>query len=314
MHIEGTIFDLQRWSLHDGPGIRTNVFLKGCPLACKWCSNPESQELQQELAYFTDKCIRCGSCAKKCPHNALRLDKQLRISYDICRRECYFSQTENKFSCVGQCYAKALKIMGKRVNVEEVIREVLSDKKIYDTSGGGMTVTGGEPFAQPDFLRELLKEAKRQHLHTAVESCLYAKWERIENCLEYIDFLFMDLKILDGNKHRQYTGKDNQLILENMKRIGSSATGKGLKAVVRTPVILGVNDTPEDITAVCNWIKNNLPYVTVYQLLPYHRLGRGKYQNIGKSYEMPDAEVPEDKKMDELNKIILDHGLEIKYE
>lgn len=311
---EGVIFDIQRWSLHDGPGIRTNIFLKGCPLSCEWCSNPESQERNPELAYFRDKCIGCESCVKNCPQHALAMVEGLHIDYDICRETCYPAGDQERFSCTRECYAKALKIMGKRMRADQVIKEALKDVGIYNRSGGGITVTGGEPFAQPEFLRELLEKAKENHLHTAVETCLYAKWEQIRSCLGSIDFLFMDLKILDGEKHKKYTGRDNALILENMRKVGDCIRKEGKKAVVRTPVIPGINDTPQDIGAMSAWIKENVPGVSIYQLLPYHRLGRGKYENIGKTYRMAEAEVPTESRMKELEKIVMDYGLKTRYE
>ena len=314
MNMEGMIFDVQRWSLHDGPGIRTNIFFKGCPLSCEWCSNPESQEHNEELTYFRDKCIGCQSCIGNCPYQALEMGEGLKIAYDICREKCYFSNNDDRFSCVKDCYAKALKIMGRRAGADELIKEVLSDAGIYQKSGGGLTVTGGEPFAQPLFLKELLHKAKENNLHTAVESCVYAKWEQIRECLDDIDFLFMDLKILDGDKHRKYTGVDNKLILENIIKVGDYSAGHELKAVIRTPVIPGVNDDPEEIASMADWIKRNVPSVSVYQLLPYHRLGRGKYANIGKTYELTDVEVPTEEKMKKLEQIVLEHDLEIRYE
>lgn len=313
MEIKGLVFDIQRWSLHDGPGIRTNIFFKGCPLKCLWCSNPESQEGCRELVSFKDRCIGCGSCVKHCPHQAVRCDGEKKIiDYDICRASCYPS--EQGFSCTSVCYAKALDIMGKRYGVKELMQEIMSDAGIYESSGGGLTVTGGEPLAQPDFLLELLKEAKAQGLHTAMETCGYGKWKDLESCLEYLDFLFMDFKIWDREMHKQYTGVDNELIIENMKRVNQYAEQSGLTVVIRTPVIPGVNDTEKEIGQIAAFIKEQLSAVKTYQLLPYHRLGRGKYESIGKEYQLRDLEVPGAGEIQALEQVILKQGLEIKYE
>lgn len=310
---EGVVFDIQRWSLHDGPGIRTNVFLKGCPLSCLWCSNPESQEFNRELAYFPDKCIRCGKCIESCPFHALEGGDRVRVNYAVCREKCYRKKETGGFLCAENCYAKALKIMGRKMSVSEVLEEVLHDYEIYRMSGGGLTVTGGEPFAQPEFLLELLREAKKEKLDTAVESSLYMRWEAIAPCLRYTDLLFMDFKISDRQKHKRYTGVDNGLILENMKKIHHYAQEHPLSVTVRTPVIPGVNDTVSEIGDICEWIRTNLPGITSYELLPYHRLGRGKYSDIGKEYRMEETEVPSDEKMRELKQKVNEYGLNIQY-
>ncbi len=308
--LTGKIFDIQRWSLHDGPGIRTNVFFKGCPLRCQWCSNPESQESCFELAFFQDKCIGCKSCLKNCPYGGIQtINETLKIDVQICRQHCYEQKGGGDyFLCSKGCYAEALEVMGKEVTVKEILDEVIRDKGIYQSSGGGLTVTGGEPFAQPIFLRELLQEAKKCGLHTAIESCMYAEWEQIEACLSDIDFIFMDFKILDEEKHRFYTGIGTEKIRNNMKKISSYCADHSLKFAIRTPVIPGVNDSPEEIGGIADWIRENLEGISDYQLLPYHRLGRGKYANIQKIYQLPDVKAPEKEKMWELEAEISKRG------
>lgn len=307
---KGKIFDLQRWSLHDGPGIRTNVFFKGCPLRCQWCSNPESQENCFELAFFQDKCIGCKSCATNCPYGGIQTgDNGLQIDARICRHSCYEGKgKEGTFLCSEGCYAKALEVMGREAAVDEILEEVLRDAAIYESSGGGLTVTGGEPFSQPVFLRELLCEAKQRGLHTAIESCMYARWEEIEACLPYIDFLFMDFKLLEEEKHRLYTGAGTQKIRGNMKKAADYGAEKGLTIVIRTPVIPGINDTAEEIGGIADWIRENLRGISDYQLLPYHRLGRGKYTNIQKTYLLSEVAVPKPEKMQELEAEIRKRG------
>lgn len=311
---EGMIFDIQRWSLHDGPGIRTNVFLKGCPLTCLWCSNPESQSHSRELAFFRDKCIGCGTCIDQCPQQAITKGADgLAVDFHLCRTFCGTNKlAEQSFSCSRTCYARALDIMGRKVTAGEVMKEVLSDKPIYESSGGGITITGGEPFAQPEFLLALLRLAREEGLHTVIESCLYAAWEAIAPCLPDLDYLYLDLKILDEDKHKRLTGMSNKKILENIRKIYDYSGSKELTLVVRTPVIPGINDTSKEIGAMADWITRYLPGVTEYELLPYHRLGRGKYANIGKTYCLSALSPPPEVVMEELKAVVSQRGLKTK--
>jgi len=310
---EGIIFDIQRWSIHDGPGIRSNVFFKGCPLRCKWCSNPESQEVYQELAFFRGKCIGCGRCITNCPYQAITPSEEGNIiDYTICQRQCY--QGKGGYACTSQCYAKALKVIGEKVPLPDIMKEVLSDSKLYEQSGGGITVTGGEPFTQPDFLLELLRFSKEKGLHTTVETCAFTSWKYFEPALDYIDFLFVDFKLYDEEKHIAYTGTSNKIIKENLCRINEYAKNHKLTLVIRTPVITGINDSEEEIRLIAAWIKEHLSEVHIYQLLPYHRLGRGKYHDIGKSYELEETEPPAADVIGALEQIIRSHGLDIKYD
>ena len=226
---KGIIFNIQHYSLQDGPGIRTTVFLKGCPLRCRWCCNPESQNLQAE-----------------------RLGKELR---------------------------------GQKMTVQEVMDEVLKDEVFYRHEEGGMTISGGEPFMQGEFVLSLLKEAKRQYLTTAVETCGYARQEWILEASDYLDMIFFDIKSLDREKHKCWTGQDNQIILENFQALAQKRTDKPI--CVRTPVIPGFNDEEQDIRAICEFIQ---PYTNVsYELLPYHFYGKEKYRLLGRPYLMGDA-------------------------
>lgn len=310
---EGIVFDIQRWSIRDGYGIRTNVFLKGCPLGCKWCSNPESQKMQSELAFFPDKCIGCGNCLRNCTHGAIVDTEQGRfIDRSMCSQFCYAE--DGDFPCTRQCYAEALKRMGRLMDVDAVMREVLSDRGIYETSGGGVTFTGGEPFMQPEFLSALLQRSKAEGIHTTIETCASVPWRSIEQSLPYIDFVFADLKILEEAKHRQYTNVSNRLILENLMKLDHWAGENGRTLAIRTPVIPGINGAPEEIDATAGWIRSNLKHVNVFQLLPYHRLGRGKYQNIGGTYEMDEIEPPTDEAMEALCQIVHAHGLRSSYD
>ena len=308
---KGVIFDIQRWSLHDGPGIRTNVFFKGCPLSCQWCSNPESQEFCREPALFGDKCIHCLSCVEHCPHGAIHTsDPWIRLDYEICRGRCSRgAEQENAFCCTKACYAQALTVMGEVMTADMVLEEVMRDEGIYRSSGGGVTMTGGEPLAQPEFLLELLTAAKERGLHTVMESSMFAEWDKIQACLPYLDVLFMDMKLLPEEKHVKYTGVSNQIILDNIRRAAAYARTHRLELAVRTPVIPGLNDTSGDIAAMADWIKKHLPGVERYELLPYHRLGRGKYRNIGREYQLGDIVPPSKEKMKELEAVVSKLGL-----
>lgn len=314
MKEEGIVFDVQRWSIRDGYGIRTNVFLKGCPLRCKWCCNPESQKLFPELAFFPDKCISCRNCERDCPHQAIHIDENgvHSINWSVCAEKCFAQQ--NGFACLAHCYAEAMKLMGKKYTVDQVMQEVLSDVGIYRRSGGGVTFTGGEPYMQPEFLLALLKRSKEESLHTTVETSASVKWEVIEKTLPWIDFLFVDLKIFDGKKHAEYTGQNNSMILENIRNIDSFAGGGTLTTAIRMPIIPGVNNTEENVRNAAEWICANLENTHIFQPLAYHRLGRGKYMDIGRAYELEEVPPLPESELNAFAEIIRSYGLKSKYD
>jgi len=248
----GRIFNLQRFSIHDGPGIRTIVFFKGCHMRCAWCSNPESQEWEIQELSEKDK----------------------------------------------------VKTVGRDVTVDEIMPEILSDMPYYRRSGGGLTLSGGEFLCQPDFALELLIAAKEAGLHTAVESTANAPYETIERVLPYIDLFLLDIKHMDKEKHKEYTGVDNSLILENAKRLAAS----GAKLTVRTPVIPGFNDTEKEIRDIAKFTKS-LKTVEEHHLLPYHRLGQDKYRGLGRKYALIGILPPTNEKMEYLKSISEEEGL-----
>ena len=278
--MRGVVFDIQRWSLHDGPGIRTNVFLKGCPLSCAWCSNPESQETNRELAFFKDKCIGCLRCVETCPYKAIKQTAEGRqIDYEICKEKCFMNEN-NAFACTKECYAKALKIMGSDMPLEEVMQEVMGDEAIYRQSGGGLTVTGGEPFAQPEFLRELLKAAKEKKLHTAVETSLFTKWEIIRGCLPYLDFMFMDFKLVDEKEHEKYTGVSNDLIKKNLQILSES----NKRYIIRIPLIPGIIDTSSNLVLAKELLLTLKRKPEKVELLSYNMMAGAKYEVYNKTF------------------------------
>lgn len=282
----GYVFNIQQFSVHDGPGIRTIVFLKGCPLRCRWCSNPESQESKPELAYNPNKCIgiaACGRCLKTCPHNALlpgEGDKPV-----VARAAC-----QKCFSCVQVCPATALHIFGQVMTVDDILAVVERDNIFFSRSGGGLTVSGGEPLLQADFVLELLAQARRRRLNTTIETSGYAAWPILEQACRYLNTLIYDIKSLDANKHQEQTKQSNAVILENFIKV--TAAFPNLPILVRTPVIPGFNDSEEDIKAIMNFISGK-PNVR-YELLPYHRLGQPKYEYVGKEYLLDTVTLPKE--------------------
>jgi len=274
--MSGEIFNIQRYSIHDGPGVRTTVFLKGCPLRCYWCQNPESQALTRKLLYNYDLCTGCGICIRTCPSDAVFRDDtgDIRTRRDICS-VCG--------TCADACPTKARTIAGRTVTVDEVMREVLSDRKVYMNSGGGMTLSGGEVTMQSGFALALLKAAKENWIHTTIETCGYTSWETLEQLLEYTDVVLYDLKCMDPEKHREGTGVDSGRILENARRVAAMRPVK-----FRTPLIPGFNDTPENVVATALFIKDELGGKQgCYELLRYNRMGEVKFERLDRKDEQP---------------------------
>lgn len=274
IQVEGRIFNIQKYSVHDGPGIRTIVFLKGCPLRCQWCCNPESQSPALEIGYNAENCIGDHRCIAHCPVQALSLaqDGSILIDRDACLPDCDV--------CTNVCPPKALIKYGKRKTVKEVLDMVERDAQFYARSGGGLTVSGGEPFMHREFLMALLREAKKRRINTAIETCGYADENTVLDACRYLDYLLFDIKTMDSDTHKLVTGKPNRPILRNLKKIRSEFPK--LPIHVRTPVIPGVNDNMEAIGAICDLVRS-LPGVR-YEVLPYHRMGQQKYKYLGREY------------------------------
>ena len=278
--IKGTIFNIQRFSIHDGPGIRTTVFMKGCPLKCQWCSNPESQERRPQLIVRDIKCSRCGACVDACPEKVISLTPELgrRIDWDKCT-QC--------LACGPECLFVSLGIVGKVMAVEDVLSEIESDRVFYKNSGGGVTVSGGEAMAQHEFVRELLKACHEAGLHTALDTSGFAPLEHFERLLPYVDLVMIDIKKLDPAMHREFTGVDNELILSNARSIAPR-----VKTWFRLPLIAGFNDSPDEIKALAEIAKE--VGVEKISLLPYHEGGKSKAAQLGKRYLMDNAKAPDD--------------------
>lgn len=273
------IFNIQRFSVNDGPGIRTNVFFKGCPLNCLWCHNPESKSLTPDLGFIQSKCIGCGHCLTQCPGGC---HSNVNGEHVIDRTKCLACRACQTF-CAG-----ALEIMGQEMSVEEVIDEVMKDEIFYRTSGGGMTVSGGEPMIQFPFLPALLRAAREKGLTSCMETCGFAAWERFEEVLPLVDLFLYDVKETDPARHKEYTGADNALILENLKRLDAA----GAKTVLRCPIIPGLNDR-EDHFAAIGRLADSLKNVQGIDVEPYHPLGKTKCENLGRDYPLADLSFPD---------------------
>ncbi|MFO7710002.1 MAG: glycyl-radical enzyme activating protein [Desulfobacterales bacterium] len=287
MKTSGIVFNIQKYSVHDGPGIRTVVFLKGCPLRCRWCSNPESQNLQPQLVYNPNKCLtldHCMRCLEVCTAGAIKKGEENRIHIDreICT-ECLL--------CAGACPSMALNFYGENMTVEQVVAKVEEDSAFYSRSGGGLTISGGEPMHQPDFTAALLKEAKRRRINTAMETCGFCRWEDLENACGFLDTLLYDVKTMDPEKHRVYTGVSNELVLENLQRTRDKLPH--LPVWVRTPVVPGFNDDTEEIRRILEHIQE-MPN-TWFEALDYHRMGKPKYGYLGLEFPMGDAKLDDEK-------------------
>jgi len=264
----GVVFNIQRFSIHDGPGIRTTVFLKGCPLRCFWCQNPESQSGRPEIVLDSRRCTLCGACASTCQQGAIRLEAG-RPVFD--RRLC-----AGCGRCAVVCPTEARRLAGVGMTAEEVILEVRKDLKFYENSGGGVTLSGGEPLAQPEFARSILEGCRQAELHTALDTCGWAPWADIEKLLEFVDLVLFDIKHLDASRHREAAGQDTRLILENARRT------PGLKPIrIRIPLVPGFNDSVETVSGIAAFVKNELGCRDI-DLLAYNRMGEVKYDFLEK--------------------------------
>ena len=281
----GIVFNIQKYSVHDGPGIRTVVFLSGCPLHCKWCSNPESQQTTPQLAYNRSKCLtvdQCIRCMEVCSAGAIHTDDENRAK--INRETC-----TNCLLCADVCPTQALKVYGETKTVDEVVTAVEQDGIFYSRSGGGMTLSGGEPMHQPRFAIAVLKEARRRRINTAMETCGYCDTEDLLIAGEYLNSLLFDIKVMDPEIHKSFTGVSNRRILRNLEAVREA--WPRLPILVRTPVIPGVNDSPGAIRAILDFITGSDN--TTYEMLPYHRMGTPKYAYLGSTCPMEEVKLDE---------------------
>lgn len=293
---KATIFDIQRYSVHDGPGIRTLVFFKGCPLRCRWCQNPESLDAEREIAFFASKCIACGECAKACTKGAIVLEGDRRIDRSLCDR-CG--------RCAEVCYAEALTAIGKEYDVRTLLDVVERDRPFYEQSGGGVTVSGGEPTLQFDFLLGFLRAAKEAGLNTVIETCGAFAWSKFRKLLPYLDIIYFDLKVIDEKEHKRLTRTGNKRILANARRLVES----GKKVVFRVPLVPGMTDTEQNLSDLIDLL-GEFEREEVH-LLPYHKMGESKLQRIDSLLEPLDLEPLSDERLAEIRSRFESAGIRV---
>ena len=295
----GTVFNTQKFSIHDGTGIRTLIFMKGCPLRCIWCSNPESQRTGPEVMFVRSKCTGCGKCAALCREAAMD-----DVTFDIDRSRCVKCGL-----CTSKCYAGAKKMTGRQVTVREMMELIEKDRIFYTNSGGGVTVGGGEPAMQHGFVEELLKACRESHIHTAIETCGYGRWQDICGMFDNADQIFFDLKAIDPELHRRLTGVSNELILHNAEQ----AAVRGKDVIFRIPLIPGCNDSLTNIEETgifVGGLSGNGSNVSI-EILPYHDLGRDKYRWPDMDYGLEDTGKPDATQVEELKTILKDPGCSV---
>jgi pyruvate formate lyase activating enzyme len=293
------IFDIKKFAIHDGVGIRTTVFFKGCPLNCWWCHNPESLNPKPELVLYENKCIGCGGCFKVCPQKAHEILPNKNRVYH--KEKCLLCG-----KCSGICYAEALVMQGRKVTVEELMVELRKDIPFYKNSDGGITLSGGEPMYQHVFVEALLKQCKSEGLHTIIDTCGYTSWKKFKKVLPYLDSVLYDLKHINDHKHKIYTGVSNRLILRNLYRIGDY----GLPLTIRIPIIPGINDTKENIIGAAQFLLGVKNIIKV-ELLPYHNLAESKYIRLGKEYKLNDLTPPDKEDVNIIAEWISSFGLKV---
>ena len=292
------IFNIQKFCVHDGPGIRTTVFFKGCPLRCAWCHNPESQHFRQELLYNAEKCTLCGNCQQQCEQGAITISQgSLKQDYNKCN-------TCEK--CLDSCLQSAREIAGRAYTLQEVMKEIEKDRAFYEQSGGGVTLSGGEPLCQIEFVSELIKSCKRRGISVAVDTCGYVPFSNFASIMADADLFLYDLKLMPQQQHKQYTGVNNRLILENLQKLAAG----GANIQLRLPLIEGVNINNEHINEVINFTRGL--NISLVNLLPYHDIHRSKYSRLARPYAHHFMASPSEEKLQEIKALLEAHQFKVK--
>ena len=296
--ITGTVFDIRKYSIHDGPGIRTAVFFKGCPLECRWCHNPEGRSYRPELIFHPVRCILCDDCLEACPNGAIRREND---SISINRMLC-----KSSGECTLVCTSEALQIVGREMTVRQIMTEIESDSVFYEQSGGGATFTGGEPLAQPGFLQELLSACRTSGVHTTVDTSGFSPWRVLDKIRPLVDLFLYDLKLMEDERHRHWTGVSNKTILSNLQQL----TNAGQKIMIRIPLIPGINDDDINLKQIGAFLSalRNIPQV---ELLPYHNIAEAKYAGLGMSYDLGKIRPPSQDQMQAHIALMAGYGLQV---
>ena len=292
------ITNIQKFSIHDGDGIRTTVFFKGCPLKCEWCHNPETQRFEKEMQVDREKCTGCGTCASVCPNGAVRMTEDHRPSWDP--KACTFCG-----KCENFCPAGSREIVGREYTVKELTKELMKDQMFYEESGGGVTFSGGEVMSMDmDFILAMAKELKRQDVTLTIDTCGYVPYERFEKILPYVNTFLYDVKVMDPELHKKYMGTDNKLILENLIRLSQD----GARIYIRIPTIKEVNGNEQNMKETIAFLKEHDIHPAGVNLLPYHDTGSGKYAKLGMEYKGTDLHAPDKEEMEALAALFVNAG------
>jgi pyruvate formate lyase activating enzyme len=294
----GIVFDIKKYSINDGPGIRTTIFLKGCPLRCEWCHNPESQSPQPGMIFRPARCDLCAACLEACQHDAIIWSLNGPLTD---RQAC-----QSCGDCAGVCYSEARQMVGRHMSLAEVTAEIRKDITFYDGSGGGVTLSGGEPLFQKDFSLAILKACRAHEIHTVLDTCGYASWGAFKQVAPYVDLFLYDLKCIDPEKHRQYTGQSNERILANLEGL----VQLGASLLVRVPVIPGVNADEAEMQHIGAYL-SSLPQPPPVELLAYHNIAEAKYAGLDMPYALPDLQPPTPEQMDAFAAILRGFGLQV---
>lgn len=292
------ITNIQRFSVHDGPGIRTSIFFKGCPLSCIWCHNPETQKYTSEILFNKEKCTLCGVCVSKCVAKGITIENG-EIQND-------FSQCTLCENCVDFCINNTREIAGKEYSLKELVEIIEKDNVFYEESGGGVTLSGGEVMAQIEFVEALTRGCHEKGISVAIDTCGYAPFESYEKILDYVDIFLYDIKIIHPEKHRKYTGKSSELILENLEKLSQ----RGANIHIRIPIIEGINSDDASVREILNFLKGK--NIKTVSLLPYHDIGKSKYKRLQQDYREEKMATPSEKRMEEIKRNFENQNYEVK--